>query len=434
MSGSRPDGSAVAYDALGHVYVRPLPTGDPKRLTAGRAFELDPAWSPDTKRIVFVTWTDADAGRVHVGPVGGGPGTDIVTRPGHYVEPAFSPDGKLVVYRATSGDSIRGRTFGEDPGLYVVPSDGSSRAAARARERRRAAVRHDRHADLFRERRGEKFVLASVNLTGGDEQVHFQSDNAIQIVPSPDGKWVAFSERYHAFIAAFPRSGRTVDLGPKISAFPSIQVSRDAGMYLHWSGDSRALHWTLGPDLYTRDLSRTFTFVDQALEKPAPAEAKGVPIGFMAPSDEPEGMVVLEGARVITMMRRHRAAASSRTGRSWSAATASRRLAPRRRVRVPAGATRVDVRGRTIIPGLIDVHAHVNGEDDGLPRGAELAARRQSCVRRDHGARPIERHGNRVRQQRVGTRRPEAVTAAVLDGNHPLWSRAAPEGGRRELR
>jgi imidazolonepropionase-like amidohydrolase len=35
-------------------------------------------------------------------------------------------------------------------------------------------------------------------------------------------------------------------------------------------------------------------------------------------------------------------------------------------VRVPAGARRIDVRGSTIIPGLIDVHGHLGGEDDGI--------------------------------------------------------------------
>jgi imidazolonepropionase-like amidohydrolase/Tol biopolymer transport system component len=361
-----PDGSAVAYDALGHVFVRPLPSGEPKRLTAGRAFEFDPAWSADTKQIVYVTWSDADAGRVRVVPVGGGPGKDIVTRPGHYIEPAFSPDGKLVVYRATSGDVIRGRAFGEDPGLYVVPSDGSGAPQLVRESGLEPQFDATGRRIFFRERRGEKFVLASVNLTGGDEQVHFQSDYAMQIVPSPDGRWVAFSERYHAFIAAFPRSGRTVDLGPKVSAYPSAQVSRDAGTYLHWSGDSRALHWTLGPDLYTRDLSKTFTFVDQALDKPEPAEAKGVAIGFNAPSDEPDGTVVLEGARIITMNPQTPRGGVIENGSIVVRGNRIDAVGPSGRIRVPAGATRVDVRGRTIIPGLIDVHAHVNGEDDGI--------------------------------------------------------------------
>ena len=35
-------------------------------------------------------------------------------------------------------------------------------------------------------------------------------------------------------------------------------------------------------------------------------------------------------------------------------------------VSVPSGATRVDVKGKTIIPGLVDVHAHVGGESSGL--------------------------------------------------------------------
>ena len=37
-----------------------------------------------------------------------------------------------------------------------------------------------------------------------------------------------------------------------------------------------------------------------------------------------------------------------------------------RNVPIPAGATRVDARGKTIIPGLIDAHAHLGGEGDGL--------------------------------------------------------------------
>ena len=126
-------------------------------------------------------------------------------------------------------------------------------------------------------------------------------ENATQIVPSPDGKWVAFAERYHAFVAAFPRSGRPVDLGPQVSAYPVARISRDAGMYLHWSGRQPRVLWALGPDLYSRDLSHTFAFVDSGREKPDEPEAKGVPIGFTTASDVPDGAVALEGARMVTM-------------------------------------------------------------------------------------------------------------------------------------
>ena len=144
------------------------------------------------------------------------PARDLVATPGHYTEASFSPDGTQVVYRAVGGDSIRGGTFGVDPGIYVVAVDGKTAPRLVREGGSEPQFDHTGTRIYFRERRGEKFVLASVNLTGGDEQVHFQSDNATQIVPSPDGKWVAFAERYRAYVAAFPRSGRPVDLGPTV--------------------------------------------------------------------------------------------------------------------------------------------------------------------------------------------------------------------------
>jgi len=42
-------------------------------------------------------------------------------------------------------------------------------------------------------------------------------------------------------------------------------------------------------------------------------------------------------------------------------------VGPANRVTIPANARRIDVRGKTIIPGLIDAHAHVGGSGDGIP-------------------------------------------------------------------
>ncbi len=54
-------------------------------------------------------------------------------------------------------------------------------------------------------------------------------------------------------------------------------------------------------------------------------------------------------------------------------------IGPSSSVTVPAGATRVDVKGKTIMPGIIDVHGHLGGESSGLigqtswPLAANLA-------------------------------------------------------------
>jgi Tol biopolymer transport system component/imidazolonepropionase-like amidohydrolase len=368
-----PDGKQVAYSALGHIYVRPLPTGEPRRLTSGDGFEFDPSWSADGRRIVYTTWSDSGYGRVRVTGADGSGGRDVVSKPGHYTEASFSPDGSLVVFRVAGTDSIRGQLYANEPGIFVAPADGSSPP----RLVRDAGVEpqfdHTGKRVYVREQRGDKFVLLSVGLGdpstppgAKDEIVHFQSDNATQIVPSPDGKWVAFAERWHAYVAAFPRTGRTVDLGPSVSAYPSARISRDAGRYLHWSGDSRRVFWSLGPELFSRDLSRTFTFLDRNVEKADEPEAKGIPIGFTAKSDAPDGVIALVGARIITSVRGPRGPGVIENGTIVVESNRITAVGPSRSVTVAAGARRVDVSGKTIMPGIIDVHGHVGGEGDGI--------------------------------------------------------------------
>jgi imidazolonepropionase-like amidohydrolase len=367
-----PDGKVVAYSALGKIYVKEMPGGAPRPLASGAAglqtgpdwIESDPAFSPDGRSIVFAAWNDRDLGRIRIARMDGSDARDVVATPGHYTEPSFSPDGKQIVYRKVPPDGIRGITYGTDPGMYVAAADGTGEPTLVRDGGAEPQFDHTGKRIYFRERRGEKFVLASLEVDGSDEIVHLQSDNATQIEPSPDGKYVAFAERWHAFIAAFPRSGRAIDLGPKGTSFPVTQISRDAGSYLHWSGDSRRVHWSLGPEYFTRDLARTFAFLAEpaaAADKPAEPEAKGVPIGFSTKTDEPSGTLALVGARIITM--------SSNVIENGTVVVEGNRvtaIGPSGSVAVPAGAKRVDVRGKTIMPGIIDVHAHVDGENNGI--------------------------------------------------------------------
>ena len=58
-----PNGKQVAFQALGKVYVRDLPDGDPQRLTnRSGEFEFCPSWSRDGKSIVYTTWNDRALG------------------------------------------------------------------------------------------------------------------------------------------------------------------------------------------------------------------------------------------------------------------------------------------------------------------------------------------------------------------------------------
>jgi imidazolonepropionase-like amidohydrolase/Tol biopolymer transport system component len=398
-----PDGRLVVYSALGKLYVKPLPDGTPRRLTtaapAGGPFEFFPSFSRDGQWIVYVTWSDEEMGRVRVIRPDGAAGRDVVTHPGHYVEPSFSPDGRQIVFRRAAGDGIRGRFFSDDAGIYVVPAAGGEPVLAREGGTA-PEFDHTGTRIYVRERREEKMRLLSVGvpagaspLPGRDEIEHVQSENATQFAVSPDGKWIAFEERFKTYIAPFPRSSRPVDIGPATQAYPVQRVSRDAGFYLHWSGDGRRLYWALGPELFSRDVADTFGFAPSgaaaagAAQRPlrAEPEARGVPIGFTAATDRPGGSLALVGGRVITMSGIQPAGPVAGTPGVIENATvlveANRIVAvgPADSVRVPAGARRIDVTGKTIMPGLVDVHAHLGGESSGLvaqaswPLAANLA-------------------------------------------------------------
>ena len=118
-----PDGKSVVYQALGHLYLRTLPEGQPRRLTKiDDRFEQDPAFSRDGKSVVFTTWDDQALGSVRLTPIKGGKERVLTERPGHYVEPTFSPDGKTVVYRRIGGGWTRTPTWSQEQGIYFVSS------------------------------------------------------------------------------------------------------------------------------------------------------------------------------------------------------------------------------------------------------------------------------------------------------------------------
>jgi imidazolonepropionase-like amidohydrolase/Tol biopolymer transport system component len=354
-----PDGRTVVYSALGKIWVKTLGGSEPRRLTTDSALEFFPSFSPDGQSIVFVTWSDGAAGRLRIARADGSGARDLISTPGHYAEPSFSPDSQSVVFRSVRADGIRGITHGERAGIFVVPVGGGAPALVREAGDD-PQFDHTGTRVYFRDRRDNRFVLASVTRAGGDEVVHFRSENATAIVPSPDGKWVAFAERWHAFVAAFPRTGRPIDLAPRATAFPVNQISRDAGFSLHWSADSRRVHWTLGPELYTRDVQASFPFLEGRSDAAASPEATGVAIGPSATTDVPTSTIAFTGARVITM-------AGTQVLDNATVVVANNRIAAvGRNVAIPASATRIDARGKTIIPGLIDAHAHLGGEGDGV--------------------------------------------------------------------
>ena len=364
-----PAGNRVVYSALGYLYVEDLPGGTPRRLTTqSDHFELYPSVSRDGQRIVFVTWNDATFGSVRTIDVAAGRETVLTKRePGKYLEPRFSPDGRTVVYTRSRGGYLTSPWQGTETGIYRVAADGTGEPARVTKEG--AAPQFGASNDrVYVTRTSVKnevdlaTTLVSMTLTGAEEREVVQTEKATEFAVSPDGRWLAFVEGFQAYVMPFPQTGKRLDVGPKAESIPVRQVTVNAGEYLHWSGDSRAVHYALGDEVFTRRLDETFAFVPGAPPELPKVPESGVKVGFVEKADRPKATVAIVGARVVTMrgdevipdgvvvVRENRIAA----------------VGPRASTPVPTGATVIDAAGKTVVPGLVDAHWHGGMGEDGI--------------------------------------------------------------------
>ena len=353
-----PRGDRVAYVALGQLWVKALPSGKPRRLTRGAdRFSHHPSFSRDGRTIVYATWNDRTLGDVRIISAKGGRPNVITRRPGHYMHPKLSPDGKTVVFRRASGGYLRDPRYSDEPGLYRVPAKGGkAERLVKKGQTPHFGQRSDRF--FFLRAKGDETSdtreLVAFDLRTRKEQVLYTSKGAQAYLVSPDSRWLAFKEGFHVYVTPFNEVGRSVAIGPKSKAVPVAKVTKDAGDYLSWSGDAKALHWALGPELFERPLTDAFAFLDGAPEKLPEPPTKGTRIGFSAEADKPKGAIALTGAKVVTM-KGDEVIDNAVILVEGNRITA---VGPADEVTVPKAALTVDVKGKTIIPGLIDAHAH----------------------------------------------------------------------------
>lgn len=353
-----PDGRQIVYHAAGHLWSKQLPDGIPVRLTADNRFEYEPAFSPDGKWILYSAWNDNERGSIRRVSAKGGTSTQLNARQGYYYTPRFSPDGARIIFRRSSGSDQLGTLYGEDTGLFWMDASGGEEHLIR-RGGDDARVGPDGRV-YFMSGGGLSKSYRSVRLDGGDERTHFNMKYANTLVPSPDFEWVAFTELHNAFIAPFAKTGEAVELHKDTKAIPVKQVTRDAGMYLHWSPDSQNLHWVLGPEYFTRSLKNSFSFLDDAPEELPAVDSTGVDVAPVLQADKPSGRIAFTDARIITMN-------GDEVIEGGTVLVEGNRItAIGTDIDVPEGTHLVDASGKTIMPGIVDAHAHAGHFSDGL--------------------------------------------------------------------
>ena len=369
-----PNGKTILFQALGKLYVRDVKSGKVKRLTKQNDHdEYYPRYSNDGKSIVYTTWNDQDLGTVRVVSARGGRGKVISVQPGHYIEPSFSTDGKKVVFRKFTGGSLLDPKYSVDPGIYVanLKNDTVEKVADSGYN---AHFAGDNERIFFTESAGGKAYyetqLSSVNLKGNDKRTHlYGADKVSEYKLSHDKKWVAFVYQFKTYVTPFVENGKKITVGPNMTSLPVTQLSSRAGEYLTWSADNSTVSWFNGPTLFTRSLDEAFAFVDGAPETLPDPVAEGIDLSFTTKADKPTGYTALMGGKIVTMRDADSTQEVIEDGVVLIKDNRIAAVGKRGEVDIPDNTLQIDTQGKTIIPGLIDAHAHGSqGRNEIIPQ------------------------------------------------------------------
>jgi hypothetical protein len=224
-----------------------------------------------------------------------------------------------------------------------------------------------------------------------------------EVLLSPDGKRALVLANNNVFMITVPPVvGVAPAVGVTASVIPTSRLTKVGGDFIAWSSDSRTAYYSIGKSIFQYDAQAAELAIrdsvaradsiastagpgtgagagggggsgaagagaptagtgaaaparDSSSRRAGPAyEARRFDVTISATKDKPKGSVLLRGARLVTMKgneiieRGDILVTDNRiagVGRSGS-------------LKAPAGTKVIDASGKTIIPGIVDIHAH----------------------------------------------------------------------------
>lgn len=254
-----PDGKTIVFDFLGDIYSIPIAGGTATQLTSGMQFDAQPRFSPDGKKIIFISdesggenvWTlnleDSEKKQITKG------------NDNRYQGPEWTPDGKYMIASRQGGDGSHK--------LWLYHVDGGSGVAMvkepNSLRMLEGAFGKNENSVWFSERTGSstynapmpQYQIATYDRVTGEMITQTSRyGSAFRPTPSSDGKWLVYATRHETETGLILRDLATGD--ESWLAYPiqhddqESRASRDVLPGFSWTPDDKSIVLSYGGKIH----------------------------------------------------------------------------------------------------------------------------------------------------------------------------------------
>jgi Tol biopolymer transport system component len=398
-----PDSKWIAFATWkenegGHLYKVEAKSKKPKlvQLTKEVGLYYQPAWSWKGDRIAFLKGSAAQynqdaSGFAIFGAIediawisSNGGAVNFVEKANGRSKPHFVKNSDRIFLNGSGGTLVSIRWDGTDQKEHVKIT-GITTFGSTPEE---MALLHDKfdhnhrilHADLY---------MREMNLP----------TPASEIILAPEGDQAIALINNDVYTVTVPQTGKLVTVSvanPSSAQFPSRKLTEIGGQFPSWSSDAKTVYWSIGNAFFSYNLDKAKAFDDslkaaEKAEKLAKEKEKNAPkdsakvdsvktdsvkvspkkeekkkdkptfkadevrIKVMYQQDIPKGSILLSNARIITMNGNE----IIERGDIWVENNRIKAVGVAGSTGAPSSIQKMDMAGKTIVPGFVDPHAHM---------------------------------------------------------------------------
>ncbi len=367
-----PDNTKLLFSTLSGIYLHTIENKSTIRLeTQLNAFQ--PVWSPDGNSFAYVTWTPNAGGEVWRQSLADGVAgaVKITTETAFYADLLWTRSDEIVAVYAPLEKRLENTQKASAPieglELLALSTDGQEvrrlmRASGNARYYNRQigdlhqtaenGVIYMNTADgLVSLNMSTRLVSNVAKIFGpADFDMRDRKRAADDIIASPDGQLYLAKVKEQLFLV--PAQGGHVLNIPSAQA---RQISRYGVDYFGWSSDGSKIFWTLGTTLYIFDVAAlNGADLPEEMAIRQQTEALKLNIPLTAEGPEKKARLLLTRATILPMTGEEPITGKSILVEGDRIAA----IVPDSEALSDADIKVIDLRGKYILPGFIDLHAH----------------------------------------------------------------------------